>query len=55
LTPDKEKLIELYTKMLTIRRLKKRVVENFAPADQGLYHSYIGEEAVASGHQCEFK
>lgn len=47
---EKEKLIELYTKMLTIRRFEERVVEEFrAGKIRGFIHSYIGEEAIASG------
>jgi len=45
-----EKLIEMYTKMLTIRRFEERVVELFyAGKLPGFVHPYIGEEAVAVG------
>jgi TPP-dependent pyruvate/acetoin dehydrogenase alpha subunit len=49
-SPHKEELIELYTKMLAIRRFEERVVEEFrAGKIRGFIHSYIGEEAIASG------
>ncbi|MBI5955512.1 MAG: pyruvate dehydrogenase (acetyl-transferring) E1 component subunit alpha [Chloroflexi bacterium] len=47
---EKEKLIEMYTKMLTIRRFEQRVAELFAAGKiPGFVHLYIGEEAVAVG------
>ncbi|MBI4759218.1 MAG: pyruvate dehydrogenase (acetyl-transferring) E1 component subunit alpha [Chloroflexi bacterium] len=47
---EKEKLIEMYTKMLTIRRFEQRVAEHFAAGKiPGFVHLYIGEEAVAVG------
>jgi len=50
LISDREILIGLYTKMLTIRRFEERVVEEFrAGRIRGYIHSYIGEEAVATG------
>jgi TPP-dependent pyruvate/acetoin dehydrogenase alpha subunit len=49
LETDKQ-LIELYTKMLTIRRFEERVVQEFrAKKVPGYVHSYIGEEAIAVG------
>jgi TPP-dependent pyruvate/acetoin dehydrogenase alpha subunit len=42
--------IELYTKMLTIRRFEERVVQEFNKGNiPGVVHSYIGEEAIAVG------
>jgi acetoin:2,6-dichlorophenolindophenol oxidoreductase subunit alpha len=46
----KQKLIDLYTRMLTIRRFEERVVkEYFEGRISGFVHSYIGEEAIAAG------
>lgn len=46
----KETLVELYTTMLTIRRFEERVVhEVYAGKVPGFVHSYIGEEAIATG------
>jgi acetoin:2,6-dichlorophenolindophenol oxidoreductase subunit alpha len=46
----KQTLIELYTRMLTIRRFEERVVkEYFDGKISGFVHSYIGEEAIATG------
>ncbi len=45
-----QQLIELYTKMLTIRRFEERVVKEFNAGNiSGFVHSYIGEEAIAAG------
>lgn len=50
MSPDKKTLIELYTKMLTIRCFEERVViEAQAGSFPGYIHSYIGEEAIAVG------
>ncbi len=47
---EKTKLIELYTRMVMIRRFEERVVQEFrAGKIRGFIHSYIGEEAIASG------
>ena len=47
---DDQKLIELYTRMLTIRRFEERVVREFNAGNiSGFVHSYIGEEAIATG------
>ncbi len=47
---SKKTLIDLYTTMLTIRRFEERVVEEtFAGHLPGFVHSYIGEEAIATG------
>ena len=47
---DKEKLMHLYQVMLTIRRFEERVVvEYHSGAIPGIVHSYIGQEAVATG------
>lgn len=47
---NNEELIQLYTRMLTIRRFEERVVnEYFDGKIAGFIHSYIGEEAIATG------
>lgn len=46
----KEKLFELYETMLTIRRFEERAAEDYRERRiPGLIHSYIGEEACATG------
>ena len=46
----KEYLINMYTKMLTIRRFEERAVREYGEgAIPGIIHSYIGQEAVAVG------
>lgn len=46
----KETLIDMYRKMLTIRRFEERVSREFrGGAFPGVVHSYIGQEAVAVG------
>jgi len=46
----KEKLIEMYRTMVQIRRFEERVAREFAEGNiPGSVHSYIGEEAVATG------
>ncbi len=46
----KQTMIDLYTRMLTIRRFEERVVrEYFEGKISGFVHSYIGEEAIATG------
>jgi TPP-dependent pyruvate/acetoin dehydrogenase alpha subunit len=43
-------LIDLYTTMLTIRRFEERVVREFYAGNlTGFVHSYIGQEAIATG------
>jgi len=50
LEPDVKVQIELYTTMLTIRRFEERVVNEFSQGNiAGFVHSYIGEEAIATG------
>jgi TPP-dependent pyruvate/acetoin dehydrogenase alpha subunit len=47
---DNQTLIDLYTTMLTIRRFEERVAAEFyAGKIIGFVHSYIGQEAIASG------
>jgi TPP-dependent pyruvate/acetoin dehydrogenase alpha subunit len=47
---EKEKLLHLYQVMLTIRRFEERVVIDYrSGAIPGIVHSYIGQEAVATG------
>jgi TPP-dependent pyruvate/acetoin dehydrogenase alpha subunit len=47
---SKETLVDLYTTMLTIRRFEERVVQEvYAGKVPGFVHSYIGEEAIATG------
>ena len=46
----KETLMELYTTMLRIRRFEERVAQEvYAGKVPGFVHSYIGEEAIATG------
>jgi len=46
----KEELVRLYRIMLTIRRFEERVVVDYqSGAIPGIVHSYIGQEAVATG------
>lgn len=46
----KEKLIDMYRTMVRIRRFEERVAREFADGNiPGSVHSYIGEEAVATG------
>lgn len=46
----KEKLIDMYRTMVRIRRFEERVAQEFADGNiPGSVHSYIGEEAVATG------
>ena len=46
----KEDLINMYTKMLTIRRFEERAGREYGEgAIPGIIHSYIGQEAVAVG------
>jgi pyruvate dehydrogenase E1 component alpha subunit len=47
---SRKTLIELYTTMLTIRRFEERVArEVYSGKVPGFVHSYIGEEAIATG------
>jgi TPP-dependent pyruvate/acetoin dehydrogenase alpha subunit len=47
---DRQTLIDLYTTMLTIRRFEERVAAEFyAGRVFGFVHSYIGQEAIATG------
>jgi len=47
---EKEKLLWMYRRMLTIRRFEEKVAELFAAGKiPGFVHLYIGEEAVATG------
>ena len=47
---DKKELIEMYTRMLTIRRFEERAVLEYQNGKlPGFVHSYIGEEAIAVG------
>ena len=47
---SKEKLMDFYRIMLTIRRFEERVVIDYrSGAIPGIVHSYIGQEAVATG------
>lgn len=47
---DNETLLDLYRVMLTIRRFEERCIVDFwSGAIPGLVHSYIGEEAIATG------
>lgn len=47
---EKDKMVEMYTKMLTIRRFEERMLDRMAAgALPGGVHTYIGEEAVGVG------
>jgi len=47
---SQERLLNLYRTMLTIRRFEERVVIDYrSGAIPGIVHSYIGQEAVATG------
>ncbi len=47
---DRQTLIDLYTTMLTIRRFEERVAAEFYGGRLfGFVHSYIGQEAIATG------
>ena len=47
---SREKLLNLYRTMLIIRRFEERVVIDYRSGDiPGIVHSYIGQEAVATG------
>jgi acetoin:2,6-dichlorophenolindophenol oxidoreductase subunit alpha len=47
---SKNTLVDLYTTMLTIRRFEERLVQEvYAGKVPGFVHSYIGEEAIATG------
>lgn len=50
MSPDKEKMIEMYTTMTKIRQFETKLQEFFAAGKiPGFVHLYIGEEAVATG------
>ncbi|MHB8105550.1 MAG: thiamine pyrophosphate-dependent dehydrogenase E1 component subunit alpha, partial [Dehalococcoidales bacterium] len=47
---DNESLVRMYRTMLTIRRFEERASKEFKKgAVPGLVHSYIGQEAIATG------
>ena len=47
---SRKDLIDLYTTMLTIRRFEERLVQEvYAGNVPGFVHSYIGQEAIATG------
>jgi TPP-dependent pyruvate/acetoin dehydrogenase alpha subunit len=47
---NKEKFTELYVSMLRIRRFEEKAIDIFSMGKiPGFIHSYIGEEAIASG------
>jgi TPP-dependent pyruvate/acetoin dehydrogenase alpha subunit len=47
---DRQTLIDLFTTMLTIRRFEERAAREFYHGDLfGFIHSYIGQEAIATG------
>ena len=53
---DRKQQIGLYRTMLTIRRFEERLVEEFyAGSITGFVHSYIGEEAIATGVMAHLK
>jgi pyruvate dehydrogenase E1 component alpha subunit len=47
---ENKEIIDMYRTMLTIRRFEERVSKEFADGNiKGYVHTYIGEEAIASG------
>ena len=47
---ENRELIDMYRTMLTIRRFEERVSREFSDGNiRGYVHTYIGEEAVATG------
>lgn len=47
---EREKLLDMYRRMVTIRRFEEAVYDRYTRAEMpGLAHLYIGEEAVAVG------
>jgi pyruvate dehydrogenase E1 component alpha subunit len=49
-TPGNEQLLEMYQKMLLIRRVEKQLSEDFKSGKlPGAVHLYVGQEAVAVG------
>jgi pyruvate dehydrogenase E1 component alpha subunit len=49
-TPGNEQLLEMYQKMLLIRRVEKQLSEDFKSGQlPGAVHLYVGQEAVAVG------
>jgi len=50
MTLAKQQLLDMYRRMVTIRRFDERAVEEFHTGNvPGVVHAYIGEEAVAVG------
>lgn len=50
MTMDPGKLLQMYKTMLTIRRFEERVAQEYEERRiPGIVHSYIGQEAVATG------
>lgn len=53
---SKKLQIDLFSTMLTIRRFEERLVQEFQEGNiTGFVHSYIGEEAIATGVLAHFK
>ena len=47
---NKEQLLDMYKKMVTIRAFELKAVELFAAGQiPGFVHLYLGEEAIATG------
>jgi pyruvate dehydrogenase E1 component alpha subunit len=47
---NKEQLLDMYKKMVTIRAFESKAVELFAAGQiPGFVHLYLGEEAIATG------
>ena len=46
---DRDILIEIYTKMLTIRHFETKLAELYPQGKLYSSHLYVGEEAVACG------
>ena len=47
---ENQELIDMYRTMLTIRRFEERAIEEYQNGNlYGFIHSYIGQEAIATG------
>ena len=46
---SKEIMIDMFERMLLSRRVEEKLIELYRSGLKGLYHLYIGQEAVAVG------
>ncbi|MBT7892547.1 MAG: pyruvate dehydrogenase (acetyl-transferring) E1 component subunit alpha, partial [Deltaproteobacteria bacterium] len=50
MNPTNEKMVEMYTTMVTIRKFEEKIYELTATGSiSGFVHLYLGEEAIATG------